>query len=55
MFAYNILGYAAAPFVCGLLAETFSLRWGFRTVLLSSAVAFIGLFRCAEACIRTLF
>ena len=43
MFAYNILGYAAAPFVCGLLAETFSLRWGFRTVLLSSAVAFIGL------------
>lgn len=44
MFSYNILGYAAAPWICGLLAEKFSLRWGFRTVLLSSGVAFIGLF-----------
>jgi MFS family permease len=43
MFSYNILGYSAAPFVCGLLAQQFSLRWGFRTVLLSSSVAFIGL------------
>ena len=43
MFSYNILGYSAAPFVCGVLAEQFSLKWGFRTVLLSSSVAFVGL------------
>ena len=43
MFCYNILGYSAAPYVCGLLAQQFSLRWGFRAVLLSSSVAFVGL------------
>lgn len=51
MFSYNILGYAAAPFLCGILAEKFSLKWGFRVVLLSSGVAFIGLlfaWRAAE-------
>jgi hypothetical protein len=35
MFAYNIFGYAAAPFLCGVLAQHAGLRVGFRTVLLT--------------------
>ena len=44
MFAYNILGYAAAPFACGVVGERFGLAWGFRMALLSSTVCLLGLF-----------
>jgi hypothetical protein len=43
MFAYNILGYAAAPFTCGVIAQAFGLKWGFRCTLLTSTVCFLAL------------
>lgn len=39
MFAYNVLGYAAAPFSCGIIAQHWGLKWGFRVTLLT---------RCAD-------
>lgn len=36
MCAYNLLGYAAAPFVCGLIADEVGLIWGFRVVMFVS-------------------
>jgi MFS family permease len=43
MFCYNIFGYAAAPYLCGLLAEHVGLRAGFQMVLLTSTVVFLGM------------
>eukprot|EP01050_Picozoa_sp_SAG11_P013621 SAG11_NODE_1604_length_4596_cov_22.286636_3_plen_782_part_00 len=43
MFAYNIFGYAAAPFVAGIIGEKFGIAWGFRVVLLFSTVCLLGL------------
>ena len=37
MCAYNLLGYAAAPFVCGIIADEVGLTWGFRVVMFVSA------------------
>ena len=36
MCAYNLLGYAAAPFVCGYIADEVGLVWGFRVVMFVS-------------------
>lgn len=36
MCAYNLLGYAAAPFVCGFIADEVGLTWGFRVVMFVS-------------------
>lgn len=36
MCAYNLLGYAAAPFVCGFIADEVGLVWGFRVVMFVS-------------------
>ena len=39
MLFYNLIGYGMAPVVCGMVAEAYNLRVGFRFVLLSSILA----------------
>jgi len=46
MWVYNLFGFAAAPWVCGLIAERVSLQWGFRIVMLMSWLGFFYIF-CA--------
>jgi MFS family permease len=41
MCAYNLLGYAAAPFVCGYIADEVGLIWGFRVVMFVSGFSVI--------------
>eukprot|EP01062_Namystynia_karyoxenos_P048277 TRINITY_DN3669_c0_g1_i1.p1 TRINITY_DN3669_c0_g1~~TRINITY_DN3669_c0_g1_i1.p1 ORF type:complete len:741 (+),score=270.39 TRINITY_DN3669_c0_g1_i1:103-2223(+) len=36
---YNLLGYFLGPFACGLVAKQGGLKWGFRAVMGTSAVA----------------
>ena len=38
MFAYNLLGYACAPFICGLVADKVNLKTGFQTVMFVGAL-----------------
>ena len=38
MFAYNLLGYACAPFICGLVADKVNLKTGFQTVMFVAAL-----------------
>lgn len=41
MCSYNLLGYAGAPFLCGVVAESLSLEWGWRLVMFVSSFALI--------------
>ena len=41
MLMFNLLGYAAAPFLCGVIAQLVDLRWGFRTVVLAAGMPLI--------------
>lgn len=41
MFCYNALGYSAAPYICGVIAEKVGLLWGFRTIMLTTCLALI--------------
>ncbi len=39
LLTYNLFGYAAAPYVCGVIASSIGIAWGFRVVMFASFVA----------------
>jgi len=41
LLTYNLLGYAAAPYLCGVIASSVGIAWGFRVVMAASFVALV--------------
>jgi MFS family permease len=41
LLLYNLLGYALAPVLCGVIASAVGIAWGFRVVMIASSVALI--------------